>query len=141
MQRAFYLLAFGPSRHCAWVVVQRPLRCWLGSREKPFGGPARGSLEASGGCSGAAWGLFWASWGLLGLLGGLLRPPGGLLGACWRSRGPSKGGGLDMSIRVPPLRPLLGPSWGPLGQYWSHIEASEAHQKRTGEKGQVIERP
>ena len=86
-----YVLAFGPSRHRAWVVVQRPLGCSLGSREKPLGGlleavlrhrgAVLGSLGASftppGGRSGASWEAFG---GLFGHLGGLLGPPVGLLG-------------------------------------------------------------
>ena len=38
-QGAADLLAFGPSRHRACVVVQRPLGYSMGSREKPLGSP------------------------------------------------------------------------------------------------------
>ena len=34
--RALYLVAFGPSRHRAWVVGQRPLACSLGSHGRPL---------------------------------------------------------------------------------------------------------
>ena len=69
-------MAFGPSRHRAWVVVQRPLGCSLGSR-----GPLLGLLGPPGGLLGASWGgklelsvrvpplgpLLGPSWGLIGL--------------------------------------------------------------------------
>ena len=73
-----YLLSFGPSRHRAWAVGQRPLECSLGSLGKPFGGLLEAALKPLGGRFGASWGLFWAS-------GGLLGPLGGLLGASWGS--------------------------------------------------------
>ena len=63
-----YLLAFGPSRHRAWVVGQRPIRYSLGSLgevRKLVGG----SVEACWGpdCSflGDAFGLMGLSWGVL----------------------------------------------------------------------------
>ena len=78
--------------------------------------PVEISWEASGeplGCS------FESSWGSLGgLLGpllGLLGPLGDFLRACWRFRGSHWGGGLEISVRVPPLGPLLGLSWGLIG--------------------------
>ena len=45
-------------------------------------------------------------------------PFGGLLGASWGLLGTSRGGELEMSVRVPPVGPFLGPSWGPLGPSW-----------------------
>ena len=78
----------------------------------------------------AFWGPFGASFGHLL----------GLLRACRRSLGSPWGGGLEISIRVPPLGPLLGlswavldgavlgapwavlgPSWGLLGQSWGDL--------------------
>ena len=76
-----YLVAFGPSRHRAWVVGQRPLECSLGSRGRPLGGLLEGVLKLLGGGVGASWGVFWASWG----------PPGGILGASWGPVGASWG--------------------------------------------------
>ena len=78
----------------------RPLACW---------GPPGGAL-------GASWGLLG---GLLGPLRGLLGPLGSASGASGGLFGPSWGGRLEMSVRVPPLEPLLGPSWVPLGPSWS----------------------
>eukprot|EP00959_Pyramimonas_sp_CCMP1952_P399110 8362999-Pyramimonas_sp.AAC.1 len=56
-------VAFGPSRHRAWVVVQRPLGCSLGSRQKPLGGLPEAVWRPLGG-------LFWSLpgpfWGLVG---------------------------------------------------------------------------
>ena len=60
-----YLLAFGPSRHRAWVVGQRPLECSLGSRGRPLGGLLEAVLKPLGGRFGASWGLFGASSGHL----------------------------------------------------------------------------
>ena len=92
-QGAADLVAFGPSRHRAWVVSQRPLERSLGSRgNEASRGPLGGRFEAS-------WGPFW------GLLGPLL----GLLGASWGPWGTSWG---------PP-----GASWGPLGASWGRIGA------------------
>ena len=59
-------------------------------------------------------GLFGASWG----------PLGGLLGASWGLLGASWGRGLEMSVRVPRLGPLLEPSWGPLGPSWRPLGPS-----------------
>ena len=76
----YYLVAFGPVRHRAWVVGQRALECWLGSRGRSFWGLLEAVLKRLGGCFEASWGLLWASWGpLLGLLGASWGP-WGLLG-------------------------------------------------------------
>ena len=64
-----YLLAFGPSRHRAWVAGQRPLECSLGSRGRPLGGLLEAVLKPLGGSLGAS----------CGPLGGLWGPLGGLL--------------------------------------------------------------
>ena len=58
--------AFGPFRHRAWVVAQRPLECSLGSRGRPLGGLWEAVLRPLGG-------------GFWGFLGPLLD----LLGASW----------------------------------------------------------
>ena len=50
----------------------------------------------------------------------LLGPLRGFLGAFWRARGSSWGGGLELSIRVP----LLGSSWGPLGVLLGRLRLS-----------------
>ena len=86
-------------------------------------------LDASwglfGGLSGASGGSFEASWEPLGgpsrLSGDLLGPLGGLLGASWGLPGVSWGGELEMSVRVPPLGPLLRAF---LGLSWAVLEAS-----------------
>ena len=110
--RGRYLMAFGPSRHRAWAVVQRPLECSLGSRGRPLGGLLVQVLKPLGGRFGAFWGLFWASWGplggLLGLLGTLLGAPGplGRRTRIFDSRSPSRA----------PLGAILGPSWAVLGE-------------------------
>ena len=57
-------------------------------------------------------------------LGGLLGASWGLLGPSWGLLGPSRGGRLEFSIRGPPLGPLLGPSWGPLGLSWAPLGPS-----------------
>ena len=83
-------MAFGPSRHRAWVVGQRALECWLGSRGRSF------------------WGLLEA---VLRRLGAVLKPLGascGPLGASW---GPLGAEGSICHFVVP----LLGPSWARLG--------------------------
>ena len=48
-QGAADLMAFGPSRHRAWVVGQRPLGCSLGSRGRHLGGLLEAVLETLGG--------------------------------------------------------------------------------------------
>ena len=83
-------MAFGPSRHRAWIVGQRALECSLGSRGGPFGGLLEAALKPLGGRIGAS----------IGPLGGLL---GALLGL-------SRGGRLEVSVRGPPLAPFQGPS-------------------------------
>ena len=99
-QGAADLMAFGPSRHRAWVVGLRPLGCSLGSRGRPLGGlleavlkPLGAVLEPLLGLLAASWGLLEASWTLVGGLGVL------------SGRRARKG-----SSRPPPLGPLLGPS-------------------------------
>ena len=87
-ERTRYLLAFGPSRHRAWVVGQRPLKCSLGSRGRPLGGLLEQVLKPLGGSLGASWGFFWGSWGPLGASWGCLAGIWGPLGASW---GPSGG--------------------------------------------------
>ena len=83
--------AFGPFRHRAWVVAQRPLECSLGSRgTTPFGGFWAAVLKPLGE---PFWGLF-GSFG--GLLGASLGPLGGLLGPSWGLLGPSRGGKLNV---------------------------------------------
>ena len=107
-----YLVAFGPSRHRAWVVGQWPLGRSLGSRGMPLEGFLKTGLRLLGSRFGASWGFCWASWGLLGLLGGSWRPLGssrGLLGA----------EGSDFRF----VFTLLGPSWGRLGTLLGRLGA------------------
>ena len=96
----YYLVAFGPSRHRAWIEGQSPQGCFLGSLRR-------------------------ASRGLLGPvlrpLSWLLGPPGGLLGASWGLLGPSWG---LLGASWEPPEGLLGASWGPLGASWGHLGAS-----------------
>ena len=73
-----YLVAFGQSRHRAWVVGQSALECSLGSRGRPFGGLFEQVLKPLGGSFGASFG---ALGGLLGVSWGLLRALWGPLGA------------------------------------------------------------
>ena len=68
-----YLMAFGPSRHRAWVVGQSPQGCFLGSLRSALGGLWGVVLGPHGSLLGACWE---APVGLLGL-------PGGLLGVSW----------------------------------------------------------
>ena len=106
-----YLVAFGPSRHRAWVLGQRALQCSLGSPGRPLGclkwyfrgllGAVSGPLGA---CFGPLLGLLGPAWGLLGASWGLLGPSWGLLEASWAVLGAS----WD----------VLGPSWAPLGTSW-----------------------
>ena len=84
-------MAFGPSRHRAWVVGQRALECSLGSRGRSLGGLLETVLRRLGGRFGASCG-----------------PLGGLLGACFGPLGPSWGP-LGASWE------LLGASWESLG--------------------------
>jgi hypothetical protein len=113
-------------------------------------------------------GLLGASWSILGLFGGLLGPPwayGGILGASWGhlEGGRSKKRGALVSVAPPELLkshpgPLLGRSWsargrswgrlgallGPCwgsGPSWGHLEASDGHRKRKGEKPKLISVP
>ena len=97
-------MAFGTSRHRAWILGQRPLGCRLGPLGRHLGGLLETVLRHLRSLSGASWG---PSGGLLGHLGGFLRllgasrpPAGGPGGSSW-------GGGLEMPVRVCPLRPLL----------------------------------
>eukprot|EP00959_Pyramimonas_sp_CCMP1952_P260868 5454737-Pyramimonas_sp.AAC.1 len=70
-------MAFGPSRHRAWVVGQGSPGCFLGSLRSAFGGLL---------------GAVWRPWGSFrGLLGSLLGP----LETCGVSWGPLGGRGLE----------------------------------------------
>ena len=68
-------------------------------------------------------GGYWGLWGdLVGSLGGFcgpLEPLGAISGSSWGILGPSWDGGLEMALRFPSLKPLLGPDplgfLGPLG--------------------------
>ena len=80
--------------------------------------------------SGASWG---PDLGISGPLGGLSGPFRGSSGASGEISGPSWGGGLKASVRVPPLGAVLGAysallggswavfgwSWAPLGPSWT----------------------
>ena len=68
-------VVFGPSRHRARLVGQRPLRCLAGSLWEVFRGP----LRPLGGLLEASWGFLGVSWGQLGGILEALLPPGGLL--------------------------------------------------------------
>ena len=92
------LVAFGKSCHRAWVIGQRPLGCLLGSLRKPLGN------------------LFFGV--RFGPPGGLMGPLGGRLGGLLAVSGVRSEGGLKISIRDSPLRPLLRPSWSRLGRSW-----------------------
>ena len=70
-------MAFGLSRHRAWVVGQSPQGCFLGSLRRALGGLQGGSFAALGEPVGASWGPLG---GLLEPLGGISGPPGGVLG-------------------------------------------------------------
>ena len=72
----------------------RPLGCLLEAIFGLLDGPKRASCEPLG--------------SFLRPLGGFVGALRGLLSASWDRR-------LDMSVRVPPLGPLLGPSWGLFG--------------------------
>ena len=113
------ILACWPSAHPATV-----LRLWVrGLSWMPVGF----SLEASGEPLGASFEASWGSLGgLLGPLSGLLGPLWGFLRACWRSRGSPWGGGLEISVRVPPLGPLLEPFWAVVGASWAVLVPSWA---------------
>ena len=118
---------------------------FVGISWEAFRGPLGGSFEASWGPSGGLLGS------LFGPLVGLVGPLGaswGLLEASWGLLGASSSGSLELSVRVPPLGPLLGPSrrtsvraaatwlqkassWGHrglllahLGPTWSHLGPS-----------------
>ena len=71
----------------------------------------------------ASWESFWSLLGRLLCPRGLLGASWGLLGASWGLLEASWGGRLGFSVRVPPLGPLFGPSWGPLGPSWGALEA------------------
>ena len=65
-QGAADLVAFGPFRHRAWVVGQRPLECSSGSCGRPLGDLWEVVLRPLGGRFGASWGFFSVSRGPLG---------------------------------------------------------------------------
>ena len=76
----------------------------------------------------------------------------GRLGASWGLLGASWGGRLGFSVRVPPLGPLLGPSWGPLGPSWGALGGLfgglggllgrlGASGRRKGENAKIIQKP
>ena len=123
-------------------------------------GRSWGALEV---LLGLLWGILGPSWGSLGGLGGLLGLFLGVWDASWGHLGPhcSKRGGppipiapsealkerlgalLGRSWSAPGrswgcLGALLGPFWGPPGPSWSHLEASDGHRKRIGEKANII---
>ena len=54
--------------------------------------------------------------------------------ASWSLLGTSRGVKMISWGR---LGALLGLSWGPLGPSWSHLEASESHHKRKGDKAEI----
>ena len=145
-------MSFGSLLEASWGVLGASWRSQglLGASWMP-----RGSvLGPLGGLLGASWGP----------LGGLLGPPGRLLGPSWRPSIKKEGGsffrppvgafkwaswGALGALLGPswgalgrswgPLGPLLGSSWGLLGPSWSHLEASEAHPKRKGERPKNID--
>ena len=127
-QGAADLVAFGLSRHRAWVVGQRPLGCSLGCSLECCGWPLGGLLEAvlrPLGC------LFWGSWGPLGAL---LGPPGGLLRrkagffSVWCRAGAPLGLVLGASwVVLGGSWAVLGPSWRPLGPSWDGLRGSLGH--------------
>ena len=128
-----YLLACGMSRHRACVVGMGSVRCSLGSHGRLLAGlleaaskPLGGRLRASWDLFGPLGGLFGASWRPLGgLLEAASKPLGGRFGASFGPLGAllrlSRGGRLEVSVRGPPLGPLLGPSWGSLGMSWTPL--------------------
>ena len=73
-----YLMAFGPSRHRAWVVSERPRGRLSGSLRRALESMQGTVLRPLGSLLGASWGFLGASW-----------PLGGLLGASWGLLGAS----------------------------------------------------
>ena len=128
-------MAFGLSRHRAWVVGQRPLGCSLGCSLECCGWPLGGLLEAVLRPLGR---VFWSSWGLLGALlglpGGLLRRKAGFF-SVWCRAGAPLGLVLGASWVVlggswavlGPSWAVLGPSWRPLGPSWDGLRGSLGH--------------
>ena len=113
--------------------------------------PSLGSLGASWKHAGdAVFGIFWGRLGLpkrsvtsleailapvwwplelfWGPLGAVLARIGAVLGPSWAVLGPSW---ISWAV--------LSPSGGPLGPSWSHLEASEAHRERNGEKAHTVQ--
>ena len=126
-----------------------------------------GGRKGGGRREGLSWGslgaLFGLSWGAVGVLLGLF---GGVWEVYWGHLGGHRSKQGVAFIGVPPsgpetsplgahlgrssgalgrswarLGPLLGSSWGSLGPSWGHLEASEAHRKRNGEKAKIINFP
>ena len=115
------------------------------------------SWERLGRLVGASWGLLGPSWGALAALLGDFQA---LLGPSWRrsiKEGESLISAAPLECLESPLGPLLrrswsalgrswgrlgallGLSWGPLGPSRSHLEASDGHRKRKGEKAKNID--
>ena len=125
------------------------------------GGPLGALLEGLGVLLGLLGGVLGPSWGPLGaLLGASWEPWRAFWGNLGGNRAKEGGGpsvpsplwGHQDSLLGPswsPLGALLGPSWGPLGPLlgpswaisWGHLEASEAHRTRNGEKAKLINAP
>ena len=101
-------------------------------------GHSWGALGALLGALGAVLGLSWAPLGaLLGHLEAILRPR--------KVIGSEKARKQKTLLFLRCLKDVCllgassGRSWSPLGPSWGHLEASEAHRKRKGEKANVID--
>ena len=64
---------------------------------------------------------------LLGGLGGLVAVSGGVLG-----------GWLELSVRIPPLGPLWGPSSGALGSSWASLGLSWGSRSDRGDDSEAV---
>ena len=154
-QGAADLMAFGLSRHRAWVVGQSPQGCFLGSLRRALGGLQGGSFAAFGEPVGASWGPLG---GLLGPLGGVSGLPGGGLGRGARKVGACPPSGARLEEFLGPSwavleasGPVLGaswavsaPSWGPLrpswGDLWGLLWCFGASGSRKGENAQILQK-
>ena len=113
-----------------WRVLGPSWGSWggLGALLGPSWGSLGGLLGALEGLLGLSWRVSVKRWGVLPF-----RPPSGAIKiASWDALGPLLGRSWGR------LGGLLGPSWGLLGPSWGHLEASEAHRKRNGEKAKII---